>query len=82
MKASDKNRIREHAQDLKEMNEYYLEIGETRIVKSWITCIREAINYVEPKRSNKLSERRGHYYEATGQDIMEANKKAINRMIN
>lgn len=76
MKASDKNRIRTIAQELKELNEWKVEEGEGTVEKSWITCIREAISYQEPKKSNKLSECRGRYYENTNQDIMKANKNA------
>lgn len=64
MKASEKNRIRTIAQEIKETNECYLEMGETRIEKSWITCIREAINYQEPKQSNKLADRMANYHES------------------
>lgn len=67
MKASDKNRIRTIAQEIKELNEWKIEDGERIEEKSWITCIKEAINYVEPKRSNKLSECMGRHNEVTNQ---------------
>jgi hypothetical protein len=70
MKAEVKNRIRQIAEEKRESNEIDLAYNETEVKKSWFTCIREAINYVELKRSNKLSECRGQVY-----DILEKMEK-------
>lgn len=59
-----KERILSIAEEIQENNEINNVYRDQPIEKSWFTCIREAINYKEPKQSNKLSERSASYHES------------------
>jgi hypothetical protein len=61
-----KERILAIAEEIQETNDIKNVYRSERdqVIKSWFTCIREAINYKEPKQSNKLSERSANYHES------------------
>lgn len=64
--AEKKARILAIAEEIQENNEIanVYRSEHEQITKSWITCIREAINYQESKQSNKLSERHARFHES------------------